>query len=88
MYDLLLQQGVKRLKGVLDIFREQSYKLRGIPSATVFFEKVILKIFRKFLEKRLWQSSCSAHLQVFRLVNMLNTIFCLISTGSQISVAL
>ena len=49
MSDLLLLPGVKRLKGVLEIFRKQSDEIRSVRSA-VFFEKAVLKIFGKSLE--------------------------------------
>ena len=47
----------------------------------VFFEKAVLKIFRKFVEKHSWQSSYSTYLQTFKLANMLNTVFPQISPG-------
>ena len=50
MYDLLLSPSLKGLKDVLEIFEGQSDKIRSVPPA-VFFEKAVLKIFRKFLEK-------------------------------------
>ena len=50
MYDLLLLPNIKRLKDVLEIFKEQSDKIRSFPPA-VFFEEAVLEIFRKFLEK-------------------------------------
>ena len=49
MYDLFLPPRVKVLKDVLKI-KEQSEEIRNVPPA-VFFEKAVLKIFRKFLEK-------------------------------------
>ena len=52
MYNHLLLSGIKDLKGVLKIFKEQSDEIRSILPA-VFFEKTVLKGFRKFLEKRL-----------------------------------
>ena len=79
MYDFLLPPGIKGLKVILEIFKEQSHKISSVLPA-VFFEKVVYKIFRKFLEKHLWQSSYSAYLQTFKLVNMLNTLFPQIST--------
>ena len=45
MYDLLLSPGIKGLKGVLEILKEQSHKIRSIPPAVVFIEKAFLKIF-------------------------------------------
>ena len=56
MDDLSLPPGVKGLKGVLEIFKEQSDEIRGVPPA-VFFEKAVLKIFGKFLENNLQQSA-------------------------------
>ena len=56
MDDLSLPPGVKGLKGVLEIFKEQSDEIRGVPLA-VFFEKAVLKIFGKFLENNLQQSA-------------------------------
>ena len=50
MYDLLLPSGITGLKGVQEIFKEQSDEIRNIPPA-VFFEKTVPKVFRKFLEK-------------------------------------
>ena len=50
MHDLLLPPDVKGLKIVLEIFEEQSHEMRSI-SPSVFFEKVVLNIFRKSLEK-------------------------------------
>ena len=52
MYDLLLQLCIKRLKVVLEIFKERSNEIRSVLPA-VLFEKAVLKIFRKFLEKHL-----------------------------------
>ena len=50
MYDdLLLPPGAEGLKGVLEILKEQSLKIRSFPQA-VFFEKTVLKIFGKSLE--------------------------------------
>ena len=72
MYDLLLPPGIKGLKTVLEIFKEQSHKVRSI-SPSVFFEKVVLNIFRKSLEKHSWQSSYSAYFQTFK---DLQTTFC------------
>ena len=49
MYDLSLPSlppGMKGLKGVLDIFKEQ-HKIRNVPPA-VFFQKAVLKISGKF----------------------------------------
>ena len=48
MFDILLPPGVKGLKVVLEIFKEQSLEIRSIPRA-VFLQN----IFWKFLEKRL-----------------------------------
>ena len=56
MDDLSLPPGVKGLKGVLEIFKEQSDEIRGVPSA-IFFEKPVLKIFGKFIENNLQQSA-------------------------------
>ena len=50
MYDLSLPQCFKQLKGVLELFKEQSKEIRSI-LPTLLFEKAVLKIFRKFLEK-------------------------------------
>ena len=50
MYDLSLPPGVKGLKGVLKIFKEQSDEIRSI-LPVVFFEKA--KILGKFLEDHL-----------------------------------
>ena len=47
--NILLPQGVKELKGVVETFKEQSSNIRSVP-LVVFFEKVALKIFEKFLE--------------------------------------
>ena len=52
MYYLLLHPGIKGLEGVLEIFMEQLDDIRSIPPA-VFFEKAVLKIFRKSLEYHL-----------------------------------
>ena len=52
MYDLLLRPSIKALKDVLKIFKEQSDEIRSV-SPAVFFEKAVLKIFRKCLEKHL-----------------------------------
>ena len=60
MYDLFLPPGVKGLKGVLKIFKEQSHEIRSVPLA-VFCEKVVLKIFGKFLENFLPQRMLKAH---------------------------
>ena len=62
MYDLLLQSGVKGLKGVLQIFKEYSDEIKSVPPA-LFFEKTALKMFREFLEHTsgwvllMWQHS-------------------------------
>ena len=56
MDDLSLPPGVKGLKGVLEIFKEQSDEIIGVPSA-MFFEKPVLKIFGKFIENNLQQSA-------------------------------
>ena len=47
--NLSLPQGVKELKGALGTFKEQSRNIRRVP-LVVFFEKVAIKIFGKFLE--------------------------------------
>ena len=47
--NILLPQGVKELEGVVETFKEQSSNIRSVP-LVVFFEKVALKIFEKFLE--------------------------------------
>ena len=47
MCDLLLPPGVKGLKSVLEIFKEQSDEIRSVPPA-VFFQKAVLKIFETF----------------------------------------
>ena len=52
MYELLLPPCLKVLKGILEIFKEQSNEIRSVPPS-VLFEEVVLKIFRKFLEKHL-----------------------------------
>ena len=69
MCNLSLPPGVKGLKVVLGIFKEQSYEIRSILPA-VFFENTVLNVFRKFLEKHLWQSPYSAYLQTFKLANI------------------
>ena len=57
MYDdFLLPPGAEGLKGVLEIFKEQSLKIRSFPQA-VFFEKAVLKFFGKFLENYPRQSA-------------------------------
>ena len=48
LYDLFLS--IKGSKDLLEIFKEQSDEIRSIPPA-VFFEKAVLKIFKKFLDK-------------------------------------
>ena len=62
--------------------------LRNNQTKSETFQKAALKNFRKFLEKYLWQSSCSTYLQTFRLANMLNTVFPQISAGPQIITSL
>ena len=47
--NLSLPQDVNELKGVVETFKEQSHNIRSVP-LVVFFEKVALKIFEKFLE--------------------------------------
>ena len=47
--NISLPQGVKELKGVVETFKEQSHNIRSVP-LLVFFEKVALKIFEKFIE--------------------------------------
>ena len=47
--NLSLPQGVKELRGTAETFKEQSHNIRSVP-LVVFFEKVALKIFQKFLE--------------------------------------
>ena len=47
-HDLLLPPGVKVLKVVLEIFKEQSHEIRSVPQA-VFFEKAVQEFFGKFL---------------------------------------
>ena len=59
MYDLLLPPGTLQ-KDVLKIFKEQSHEIRSVPPA-VFLEKVVLEIFRKFLENHLRQLILKAH---------------------------
>ena len=49
MHDLLLPPDVKELKGVLEIFKEQSHEIKNVPQV-VFSEKAVLKIFGEFLE--------------------------------------
>ena len=51
MYRLVVTQGVKGLKGVMGIFKDQLHEIRSVQPAVVFFEKSVLKNFRKFLEK-------------------------------------
>ena len=80
MYGLLLSSDIKGLKDVLEIFKEQLDEIRGI-LLNVFIKKALLKIFRKFLEKHPWQSSYLAYFQVFKLANMLNTVFPIISAA-------
>ena len=75
MHDLLLPPDVKGLKIVLEIFEEQSHEMRSI-SPSVFFEKVVLNIFRKSLEKHLWQSSYSAYFQTFRYLQTTFCVYC------------
>ena len=87
MYELLLPPRVKGLKDVLGIFKEQSDEIRSVPPV-VFFEKAVLKISRKYLEKHSWESSCLAYLLTFKLTNMLNPIFPEISAKPQISASL
>ena len=56
MYGLYLPPDVKVLKGILEIFMEQSRKIRSVPSA-VLIEKGVTKIPRKFLEDHSRQSA-------------------------------
>ena len=77
MFDLLLPSGVKGLKGYPEIFKEKSDGIRSIPPTVL-----------KKLKKHSWQSSYSVYLQAFKLANMLNTVFLLISAGPQISASL
>ena len=56
MHDLLLPPGVKELKGVLEIFKEQSHEIKNVPQV-MFFEKAVLKIFGEFLENYPQQSA-------------------------------
>ena len=56
MYGLYLPPDVKVLKGILEIFMEQSCKIRSVPSA-VLIEKGVMKIPRKFLEDHSRQSA-------------------------------
>ena len=49
MYDLLLPSDIKGLKGVLEILKEQSDKIRSTPF--VIFEKAFLKFFLKISGK-------------------------------------
>ena len=56
MYGLYLPPDVKVLKGILEIFMEQSHKIRSVPSA-VLIEKGVMKIPRKFLEDHSRQSA-------------------------------
>ena len=65
IYDLLLPTGVKGLKGVQEVFKEQSNEIRSILPAE-FFEKAVLKIFGKLVENHLPQSSYS------KLITILN----------------
>ena len=56
MYGLYLPPDVKVLKGILEIFMEQSHKIISVPPA-VLIEKVVMKISRKFLEDHSQQSA-------------------------------
>ena len=56
MYGLYLPPDVKVLKGILEIFMEQSRKIRSVPSA-ILIEKGVMKIPRKFLEDHSRQSA-------------------------------
>ena len=56
MYGRYLPPDVKVLKGILEIFMEQSRKIRSVPSA-VLIEKGVMKIPRKFLEDHSRQST-------------------------------
>ena len=56
MHDLLLPPDVKELKGVLEIFKEQSHEIKNVPQV-VFFEKAVLKILGELLENYLRQSA-------------------------------
>ena len=56
MHDLLLPPDVKELKGVLEIFKEQSHEIKNVPQV-MFFEKAVLKIFGEFLENYPQQSA-------------------------------
>ena len=56
MHDLLLPPGVKELKGVPEIFKEQSHEIKNVPQV-MFFEKAVLKIFGEFLENYPQQSA-------------------------------
>ena len=85
MYDPFLPPSVKGLKDVLEIFKEQSDDIRSVPPA-VFFEKAILKIFRKFLEKHLCHIQHICKPSSWQI--MLNSIFSQISAGPQISTSL
>ena len=57
--------GIKGLKGVLEIFKEWTDKIRSVPLVE-FFEKAVLKNFEKFLENHLQQSA------YWKLITMLN----------------
>ena len=48
MHVFLSPPVIKRLKGALEIFKEQSDKIRNVPS-TVLFEKAVLKTFLEIL---------------------------------------
>ena len=52
MHYLFLPSGVKGLKGVLEIFKEKSDRIRSVRPA-VLFEKAVPKILGKFLENHL-----------------------------------
>ena len=52
----LVPPDVEGLKGALEVFKEQSEEIRSVPPV-VFFGKTILKIFWKFLENYLRQST-------------------------------
>ena len=74
MYEFLLLSDLEGLKSALEIFKEQSHVIRIVAPAT-FFKKAVQKIFRKCLEKRLWQGSHLPYLPAFKLANKIMAAF-------------
>ena len=74
MYEFLLLSDLEGLKSALEIFKEQSHLIRSVAPA-VFFAKAVQKIFRKCLEKRLWQGSHLPYLPAFKLANKIMAVF-------------